>query len=154
LIYINRLIIFAVAILFGSCGFSDETHFKNHVIDEAKSIKELKYGSAPCMHCPMYFRFEATSDVIAKLIAKHELNEIESVPELMQQVISLLDAKWWIDKQSLLSTKKYWIEYEPKSFADEPRMRLMLVRGGTVYFATTGYFDKSKYRKVESKRSP
>ena len=128
--------------LFTLVGCTDESQFTRHVFPYASEVQQLKYSKASCMHCPMYFSFTAPDSVTAKIIERHKLRLVETAPDQMIQVVSLLREKWWADQNTLQSAKKYWIEYrdETGSASYERPFRLALIKGNTVYFATSGFF--------------
>lgn len=120
--------------------------FERQVYADRAAAQDLKTGQASCMHCPMYYRFNTSPDVIQKIVVQRELEAVVAMPEFMEQTISLFKEDWWIDAATLARSKKYWVRYE--SVGGESRMRLALIDKNTVYFASTGFPEVEKYRKV------
>lgn len=121
--------------------------FKRHVMVETDEASNLHFGTASCLHCPMFFRFETSPAVIDRLITRHELEAVTVMPDFMRQSVQLLHEPWWINDPILGRSKKYWVMLEGLR-GGEPRMRMALVDGSTVYFATSGYFQLNDYRKL------
>lgn len=135
------------AICFLLATTSDRSIFRRHVIDKPDAISNLQAGSASCMHCPMYFRFEASPPLLSRLIALHEMEPVDRMPEFMAQTVSLFREPWWVGDAELARSQKYWVMYEGTR-GGEPRVRLALVDGTTIYFATSGHFEKGDSRKL------
>ncbi len=123
--------------------------FERLVYPDRSVAQSLRFGQASCMHCPRYFRFDASPDVIHQIIVQRELESVAVMPEFMEQTIVLFDEDWWIDLATLARAKKYWVFYEHVD--GESRMRLALVDGSTIYFASTGFPEVERYRKIPLK---
>lgn len=120
--------------------------FERQVYPDRAIAEKLQAGQAACMHCPWYFRFESSPEAIRAILARGDLQQVESMPEFMESTIALSKEDWWIDSGTLERAQKYWVYYE--SPGNESKMRLMLVDGRTVYFASSGFPEPEKYRKV------
>lgn len=119
-----------------------ETMFERHVFHDREHIRNLKYGTVSCMHCPMYFRFNTNSAIAAQIVAIHRLAPLEKMPPVMEQIESQIYEEWWIDRKSLALARKYWVEFEPvRNDEGESRIRMALIDGDAIYFVTNGYKD-------------
>jgi hypothetical protein len=137
-----RSLLILVLLALPAC-ISHEDVFSKHVHDRRDEIKDLKSGRVSCMHCPSYFRFEASKEVTAKLIAKHRLEQVNELPTSLKSLVTLsIKEEWWLAEGDLPKMTIYLREYDPKpGQGGERRLRLALVNGSTVYWVTNGYMD-------------
>jgi hypothetical protein len=132
-----------------ACGGADIV-FTKFVHERKQDIHHLQSGRVSCMHCPWYFRFETSDDVIAELLRKHELERVDRFPQHVEMLITLsIEDDWWLDARELPSVPKYFVEYRPKpNMPGESRIRLAMLKGRTVYWMTDGNFERQNYEKV------
>ncbi|MBL0124812.1 MAG: hypothetical protein IPP88_19540 [Betaproteobacteria bacterium] len=121
--------------------------FERQVYPDRAVAQGLKVGQASCMHCPMYYRFDTSHEVIQQILSRRELESVAAMPEYMEQTIALFDEGWWIDSAILARARKNWVLYKPVG-GGESQMRLALVDGTTVYFASTGFPPNQQFVKV------
>jgi hypothetical protein len=138
-----RSLLIVVLLMLSACESQEET-FSRLVHDRSEEIKDLKSGRVPCMHCPWYFRFEASKEVTAKLIAKHRLERVNELPTSLNSLVTRsIKEQWWFAESDLPKMTIYLREYDPKpGQGGERRLRLAMVNGSTVYWVTNGYMDK------------
>src|SRR4051812_27953770 len=69
----------------------------NVVQPAAGEVSNLKVGKVDCLHCPMYFSFDATPALIERIIGAHELKQVDSLTPAGKQVEELVSSKaiWW-----------------------------------------------------------
>jgi hypothetical protein len=131
-----------------------EDVFTRFVHERKQDIHNLKSGRVSCMHCPWYFRFETSDEVIAELLRKHELEKVDRFPQHIEMLLTLnIEDDWWLDASELPNVPKYFVEYRPKAnLPGEAHIRLAMLKGRTVYWMTNGYFEREKYEKVSIAR--
>ena len=144
-----RLLLLGVILLLVTGCNSPESMFVNNVNSQVSRVRNLEFGQISCMHCPMYFKFEADKSFVKEIIQEHALARVDSLPHNISLMLRLIDVPWWIREKDIDASEKFLIEYDPpKGGAGEPRIRLALLKIGTVYFVTNGYFLADKQLKA------
>lgn len=149
----RRLLACVFAILLSSCGeFDTEGMFNRHVIaSRPGDVRALRGGKVSCMHCPMYFAFDADQRLVSKIVSAHHLQQVVGLLEDIQQIEDIVkrDASWWALATPEKGDKVYWIQYKPKQAESDPAFRLLVVRGEKLFFITSGHFDRANFSSQE-----
>lgn len=128
---------------------SPDSMFAANVSSQTSRVRNLEYGQISCMHCPMYFKFECDKSFVNEIIRDHALVRVDSFPKHISLMLRMIDVPWWISGKEIDASEKFLIEYDsPRGGSGEPRIRLALVNGGTVYFVTNGYYSEDKQLKT------
>lgn len=136
--------------MLNGCGEFDEyANFNSNAIPVKRDeIHNLRGGKVSCMHCPLYFMFDAEPALIEKLVAEHRLQqlrvrspEIREIEELVQR-----EANWWQLGRPGEQDKVYWVRYISKRPEDESAFRLLVVQNAKAFFITSGNFDRAAYQ--------
>jgi len=116
-------------------------------------IQILEFGKVPCMHCQVYFRFEADKSVFADIIRDHDLKKVDSPPGERSAVLRAIDAPSRIREKDFEGSGKYFIAYDsPKSAGGERKIRVAVVSSGTMYFVTNVFQLHNKSLKGKDKQ--
>ena len=122
--------------------------FAAHVtIAPSGSVTNLRAGKVSCLHCPMYFAFDMTPNLIESIIATHQLKKLTSVPQAVRELEALVqkDAPWWQLADLKAHDKIYWVSYTAKQHELEPAFRLLVLKKNRAFFITSGYFNNDYY---------
>lgn len=145
----RRLLVILFLLALSACGdFDAQGMFMSHATSVADGeLKNLRGGKVSCLHCPIYFKFDAGPVLVAKIIAEQKLHLVAIAPQEARQIEELVknEASWWQLADPAVQDKVYWIRYNAKYPGLEPAFRLLVVRGTQAYFITSGYFTPEHY---------
>lgn len=145
----RRLLFILLLLAIGACGdFDAQGMFVSHATSVADGeLKNLRGGKVSCLHCPIYFRFDAGPVLVAKIIAEQELHLVASPSQEARQIEELVkhEASWWQLADPKAQDKVYWIHYNAKQPGLEPAFRLLVVKSKQAYFITSGHFTPEHY---------
>lgn len=148
------LILSLFALLIGCGDFDAETNFNTQAISvKHNEIRNLRGGKVSCLHCPMYFMFDADPALIAKLISEHQLQQVGTLSSDMRDIEDLVkkDASWWQLEKPEPQDKVYWIHYSPKRPELESAFRLLVIQNTKAFFITSGNFNRADFQVPDSK---
>jgi hypothetical protein len=140
-----RLTLFMVSLLTACTPAS--SLFPGHVYDGAGA--ELVHAErAHCMHCPAYFEFRATQNVVEAIVAHHELVPIRSLPECLAAADTLgkRNLQWW---KLPANVEIYGVCYTPIEDGYETQFRMLARAGNTAYFMTSLGFQPKHYKRIQ-----
>ena len=141
-------IILLAVCLFACSDFNTNKMFAAHATQATDGeLKNLRGGHVSCLHCPMYFTFDAAPTLVERIIVAHQLKQAGSLPAAAEELLELVqrDASWWQLAELNAHDKIYWIHYSPKSVGLEPAFRLLVLRDGKAFFITSGHFVSESY---------
>lgn len=145
----RRVLAICLVLGFLSCSKFDEREmFVLHVAAFANDeIKGLRGGKVSCLHCPMYFAFDAPPVIVGKVVSEHQMRRVVTPPKLAREVEDLVqrEASWWLAANPKAQDEVYWVSYSPKLSELEPAFRLLVVKGTQAFFITSGYFASEYY---------
>ena len=142
------LVVLFVLVLSACSGFDVKEMFTSHVAPASrKEVKNLRGGKVSCLHCPMYFAFDATPTLVNEVIAEHHLKQVAISPQLAREVEDLVmhEASWWQGADLKTKGKIYWVSYSTKQSGSEPAFRLLVIKSTRAFFITSGYFSNEYY---------
>ena len=145
----RRVLVLLLLLALQACdAFDTEKMFSSHASQVEKGeLKNLRGGKVACMHCPMYFAFEAEPALVSRIIAKHRLQPAPSPPPEAQEIEQLVhrEASWWQPAAPKEQDKVYWVRYKPKLPGAEPAFRYLVLKNKQAFFITSGYFSPDRY---------
>lgn len=131
------------------CGFNGETMFEKHVYADVSQVTLILSGKVQCMHCPMFFEFKASDDVVDKIIKQQALSPVvESFAEVrkLNELVARY-AESWPSVDSSGSALVLAVFYSGENYEYEPAFRVLMRENGKIYFITSGFFNKEHYYK-------
>jgi hypothetical protein len=133
--------------VFACSGDAGNLFSSNVVEPTAGEVKNLKAGKIDCLHCPMYFSFDATPPLVERIIVTHELKQLVSLTPAGKQVERLVRTKanWWQSATVPSKDQIYWVHYSARSPALESAFRLLVIKNGRAFFITSGHFSRENY---------
>jgi hypothetical protein len=145
--YMRHLFVVMLLLTMSACGdFDAQRLFVSHVTSFSNGeLKNLRGGKVSCLHCPMYFKFDAGLELVAKIIAEQGLRPVASPPQEAREIEELVkrEASWWQLADTKGQDKIYWIRYNVKRPELETAFRLLVVKGEHAFFITSGYFERT-----------
>ena len=147
---IIRLIL-AIVLLLGLLACSDFDVKEMFALHASPAVNgeamNLRGGKVPCLHCPMYFAFDARPPFIAKVVAQHKMSRVASLPKESEELEALVqrNASWWQSANHNGQDEIYWVAYAPTHPTLEPAFRLLVVKGTHAFLITSGYFASEYY---------
>ena len=146
---VRLLLLTLLVVVIQACGAASvEEMFSRHATIAGKGeLKSLRGGKVSCMHCPMYFSFEAEPALVGRIIAEHRLQPSPNVPPEGQDVEELVrrEANWWQTAGTAEQDKVYWVRYKPKFPPEEQAFRYLVLKNGQAFFITSGHFSPDRY---------
>jgi len=141
-----------VLTLFACSDTSKEELFNRFVYEGSlKEIKNLESGRVSCMHCPLFFKFEADSDskINNAIISKYGLEEVNEYPKKVASLNIRINKQvnWWGLVNKKTNERIYWVHYLPKTTKYEPKIKVLIVKDNNSFIITNGYFDSKYYEK-------
>ena len=145
---IRIIYICVIAIIVTACGNDSDIIFKKHAYNgEMANISNVNYGKVTCMHCPLFFKFEANSIAIEKIIKDHSLVMVREKLDTVERLNKLIShqSQWWTPKLKGSDVQILGAFYQGRDNIYEPAFRILIVNDETLYFVTSGHFMKDHY---------
>ena len=128
-----RLLLLGVILLLVKGCNSPESMFVNNVNSQVSRVRNLEFGQISCMHCPMYFKFEADKSFVKEIIQEHALARVDSLPHDISLMLRLIDVPWWIREKDIDASEKFLIE---------PRFSISALSGRMKWRKSSGQVER------------
>ncbi|THB66845.1 MAG: hypothetical protein D6B27_05820 [Gammaproteobacteria bacterium] len=142
------ILILGVLILFVSEGHADSDLidlFDSHVLDGyGNQVKNIKYGQVSCMHCPLFYSFDSSANVIDRIVISHKMKSIDYIPNEIVRLNSQIrkQVNWWSSSVDFKNMNKYAVSYLLKGSESRLIFTWMAVDDQKVYYIVSGFPSK------------
>jgi hypothetical protein len=115
-------------------------------------VRNLRGGKVSCMHCPMYFAFDASPAIVSAVISEHRLKRVVVLPAQAKEVEALVrgEASWWQPANPKGQDRLYWVSFSPRRPELERAFRLLVIKEDQAFFITSGHFSDAYYTQDET----
>ena len=150
--FTRRVFILSLLATLHACsGFDAESMFISHAISVNRGeVHGLRGGKVSCLHCPMYFMFDAEPSLTARIVSKHQLQQVDRISQEIRDIEELVqrEASWWQFGDPQAQDEVYWVLHRPTHPALEMAFRLLVIKNNKAFFITSGHFNREQYQTI------
>jgi hypothetical protein len=123
--------------------------FSRHVYDGNEVVELLGSGKVQCMHCPMFFKFIASEEAVEEIISSTGMQPVLKQAERVDDLNRLIsrDSEWWVPVGNFSPDRVIGVSYEGEDYHYESAFRILIQKGDTIYYITSGHFNPEHYSK-------